>query len=67
MNFIDDHDIDNVHHPVGLARDHVPLLRSRHDDMGLLDLLLAQVHVARELADLDLQVGEGRLEFRHDF
>ena len=40
--------------PTALARDDVPLLGRRHDDLRLVDLRLGQRHVARQLLHLHL-------------
>lgn len=44
---------------------HVPLLRRRDDELRLLDLLLAQLHVARHLLDHEAQVLQPLREGRH--
>mmetsp|Transcript_81372 Transcript_81372/g.244012 ORF Transcript_81372/g.244012 Transcript_81372/m.244012 type:complete len:945 (-) Transcript_81372:82-2916(-) len=53
VHLVDDQQPDRLHEPVGaLARDDVPLLGRRDDQLRLEDLLLAQLHVASVLAHL---------------
>lgn len=53
--------------PRALARDDVPLLGCRDDDARLVDLLLRELHVARQLANFDSRPCEALGEFCGDF
>ena len=66
MNLIDDEAVDAVHHAVGLAGDHVPLLWRCHDDVSLGDLRFRNTHITRQLSNLHVQILESLLELVDD-
>lgn len=67
MDFIDDYHIDDIHHSICLSSHDIPLLRSRDDDVCLLDLLLAHIDITGEFSHLDVEIAQGALELVNDF
>lgn len=66
-HLVDDEQLDLRHEGAvaALARDDVPLLGRRHDDLRLGDLLPRQLHVARQLADAQAQGRQALAELVH--
>mmetsp|Transcript_40327 Transcript_40327/g.94748 ORF Transcript_40327/g.94748 Transcript_40327/m.94748 type:complete len:681 (-) Transcript_40327:488-2530(-) len=68
VDLVDDDEADEAREGarVAFARDHVVLLGRHHDDVGLRELLLVQLHVARELLHHDPKVLEPRRKVAHN-
>mmetsp|Transcript_113777 Transcript_113777/g.326944 ORF Transcript_113777/g.326944 Transcript_113777/m.326944 type:complete len:647 (+) Transcript_113777:4106-6046(+) len=69
MDLVDDDEPDQLRISAlvaRLARNDVPLLRRRHDDLGLVNLRLGKVYIAAQLADHDAVALQALLEALDD-
>ena len=67
MDLINNDHVNHLHHTIGLTCDNIPLLRCWHNNVSLLYLLLAHVHISCKLTNLDLQISQSCRELSNDF